>query len=1224
MTSVPCSIPFSSESETGEEDDGQQFWGAGGMTQNLEAMNNVSKSNTIRRQNRHRKKKTGLKAIETLTKPKQGLAASLPVLNIENLFNLTQPPPETEPLNQKESPENLFNLTQPPPETESLSQPLHVGHVGVNKTLKNEADSDSDEWEDEEEDLMTPRQLEMNFPISKADFSLTVDARIRFTRTKKLPTSMRRFRKGGNFIDANRKNLNRWKRALSERALMELGLVTSIIKRDPGSPQMNPESKSSVALTNIVAQSSYVPEPLLSRNDHGQFSNLSLGHSRLEPILPCIADGFTSSSSSHSLDLSANRISFGRTNILSELSKYQSLRHLKLSSNLVGGSGSLMTRNTTAATGIASVLALKCLESLCMQNCNIGARCVQDIAHALKHSQKRTSSLLFLDLRRNKLDDSACHFLSQWFNRSTSDDMSREQEAATATTTNNNDGVMNVDSTQGIRLSNLKNLALDDNTITHKGLSQLIDALAEDCILKRLSISMNPLGIKSSTSISSLLERCPELTDLDLSWTRLKILGEELLDTLSKSKTLLHLSLSHNNMDSKECDALGECLRSNHTLLGLHVMVGNSCTVDWNGQIHSCPGIRTMATLAYEGMINVDGSGLGSQHCWLCEGWSEVQFQWTPGRSGSGSRRGVSLCLASEGWKPHKMNWNEKNKIWTLHLVLPPRTHRYMFALDEGFEFASDFPTTLSQLWPGDDGRCAVNVCTVAARPFDTTLQCQIAKPRHDSSSSTLDENEEASRVEEEADPPWTFTTSVFLPRKISSSMFVKSMKKDAAKHDFANIHGKKDKDKDKDKEKEKSLVVVTDQQVGHDKNNHEEKEKKEAATACSKGIETLFDDEVDQMAIQSLFEQQYDVILDNFRTYCCRGDSGPTIHDLSKRQWHLFCHDCKFLITSKNKEGILTEINSDLIYATAVYSGGQAVMRRTSFCEALCRLIKKVTADRNETSAKPAGEYVMEQIKKNAKRLCSDIFRESHLYILEIDNLLRADLLMLKSIHRKMSMQHPGMTLQKWINFCNDSFDNKKNSTKVKGQKSKKRRPHTVKDLTKIFGASCMPLVSDDFLEVVLTFADFLEAVCRYAKHLTEKPLTTSGENSSNNSFSKDRSANTGWSKIRQLTMFREVFLEKEGKFVSIQNGGLLSKSSRNRAVELQQEEVEEDRNKVEGVTNNTDGGNEDDGDNESTGISDLVPLKDPSQNNLFQKYLVSVGTTIEQMVQTKKKTYF
>jgi hypothetical protein len=576
------------------------------------------------------------------------------------------------------------------------------------------------------------------------------------------------------------------------------------------------------------------------------------------------------------------------------------------------------------------------------------------------------------------------------------------------------------------------------------------------------------------------------------------------------------------------------------------------------------------------------------------------------------------------------MNWNEKKNIWTLNLVLPPKTHRYMFALDEGYEFASDFPTTLSQLWPGDDGRCAVNVCTVAARPFDTTLRCQIAKPRHDSSSSTLDANGNADDME--ADPPWTFTNSVFLPRKISSSMFVKSMKKDAAKHDFANIHGgkkdtskEKEKNKDKDKEKEKSLVVVTDQQVGHDKNDHEEK--KEAATACSKGIETLFDDEVDQIAIQSLFEQQYDVILDNFRTYCCRGDSGPTINDLSKRQWHLFCTDCKFLITSKNKEGILTEINSDIIYATAVYNGGQAVMGRTSFCEALCRLIKKVTADRNETSAKPAGEYVMEKIKKNAKHLCSDTFRESHLYILEIDTLLRADLLMLKSIHRKMSAQHPGMTLQKWINFCNDTFDNKNNSTvKVGEQKSKKRpqRRHSVKDLTKIFGASCMPLASNDFLEVVLTFADFLEAVCRYAKHLTEKPLTTSEESSSNNFFSKDRSANTGWSKIRQLTMFREVFLEKEGKFVSIQNGGLLSKSSRNRAVELKQEEVEEDQNKVEGATNNTDSGNEDDDDNESTGISDLVPLKDPSRNNLFQKYLVSVGTTIEHMVQTKKRTYF
>lgn len=78
---------------------------------------------------------------------------------------------------------------------------------------------------------------------------------------------------------------------------------------------------------------------------------------------------------------------------------------------------------------------------------------------------------------------------------------------------------------------------------------------------------------------------------LDLSWNSFGSDKIEYLDDVGKrignginNDILLHLDLSYNMMSEKACMDLGDCLKENHTLLGIHV-TGNACEIDGMGFI---------------------------------------------------------------------------------------------------------------------------------------------------------------------------------------------------------------------------------------------------------------------------------------------------------------------------------------------------------------------------------------------------------------------------------------------------------------------------------------------------------------------------------------------------------------------------------------------------------------------------------------------------------------
>ena len=106
--------------------------------------------------------------------------------------------------------------------------------------------------------------------------------------------------------------------------------------------------------------------------------------------------------------------------------------------------------------------------------------------------------------------------------------------------------------------------------------------------------------------------------------------------------TLIHVDISNNNLSWPEMEIIGEGLRKNHTILGLHVK-GNMAQVDSQGFITQRLDSISLANLHMNTRLNdkVDTKKKPQsdltiiENCWICEGWSCVKFNYTPGVSDS-------------------------------------------------------------------------------------------------------------------------------------------------------------------------------------------------------------------------------------------------------------------------------------------------------------------------------------------------------------------------------------------------------------------------------------------------------------------------------------------------------------------------------------------------------------------------------------------------------------
>jgi hypothetical protein len=156
---------------------------------------------------------------------------------------------------------------------------------------------------------------------------------------------------------------------------------------------------------------------------------------------------------------------------------------------------------------------------------------------------------------------------------------------------------------------------------------------------------------------------------------------------------LRHLDISYNSMDILECEKFAEAIHDNHTLWGLHMM-GNDCIVDSMGFVR--PGIKTklqareiMHSPLREGnnflskvCDHRNAKVLSYQKCWICEGWSEMKFEWKVGKSGTTAvKEPVYIHFDFDEYKPWLMEKDDDRGSYFIWKMIPPGKSHYFYSM---------------------------------------------------------------------------------------------------------------------------------------------------------------------------------------------------------------------------------------------------------------------------------------------------------------------------------------------------------------------------------------------------------------------------------------------------------------------------------------------------------------------------------------------------------------
>eukprot|EP00357_Protocruzia_adherens_P001184 CAMPEP_0115016550 /NCGR_PEP_ID=MMETSP0216-20121206/27513_1 /TAXON_ID=223996 /ORGANISM="Protocruzia adherens, Strain Boccale" /LENGTH=922 /DNA_ID=CAMNT_0002387047 /DNA_START=323 /DNA_END=3091 /DNA_ORIENTATION=+ len=275
---------------------------------------------------------------------------------------------------------------------------------------------------------------------------------------------------------------------------------------------------------------------------------------------------------------------------------------------------------------------------------------------------------------------------------------------------------------------NLENCKLDD-----RAFGTIYQPIANSSSLQDLNLSRNHLQNKSGEYLGFLLATTNSLVKLTVHWNKIRSQGaieifdgmmsneslrmfdisfnaiasmkaaEKIAAVLSYNTRLLHADLSHNQLNSDHCNLISTRITDNHTLLGLH-MDGNDCVLDPHGFMipSSFENTSTTDSIRRLGMVHISPRILGERRelsptaddlrrkndlvretpCWICEGWNEVEFVWSPGTSDYNKNPvSVFLHLDIDDFEADMMN-KGKDDIFRKRRMLPPGKARYFFSIN--------------------------------------------------------------------------------------------------------------------------------------------------------------------------------------------------------------------------------------------------------------------------------------------------------------------------------------------------------------------------------------------------------------------------------------------------------------------------------------------------------------------------------------------------------------
>ena len=159
---------------------------------------------------------------------------------------------------------------------------------------------------------------------------------------------------------------------------------------------------------------------------------------------------------------------------------------------------------------------------------------------------------------------------------------------------------------------------------------------------------------------------------------------------------LIHLDISHNNINQIDSAYISEEVKSNHTILGIHVD-GNEMTIDELGFIvpltkdlrddKSCANSQIYYKIDRENFIKTKINNIrkirAKNNCWICEGWKEIEFIYKISEEIRKNIKGppvVKIHFGFENWKPYEMTFRYDQ--WICYRMCPPGEVFYFYSIN--------------------------------------------------------------------------------------------------------------------------------------------------------------------------------------------------------------------------------------------------------------------------------------------------------------------------------------------------------------------------------------------------------------------------------------------------------------------------------------------------------------------------------------------------------------
>lgn len=121
---------------------------------------------------------------------------------------------------------------------------------------------------------------------------------------------------------------------------------------------------------------------------------------------------------------------------------------------------------------------------------------------------------------------------------------------------------------------------------------------------------------------------------LDIGWNAIGSFRykqfAECLAKLFTEENLIHIDISHNNLNYECCKIMAKGLANNHTLIGIHAD-GNNCLIDSKGFMIPTNNVQSQQSVILSTRMQIKPKqklpNIYSK-CWICEGWCDTKFIW--------------------------------------------------------------------------------------------------------------------------------------------------------------------------------------------------------------------------------------------------------------------------------------------------------------------------------------------------------------------------------------------------------------------------------------------------------------------------------------------------------------------------------------------------------------------------------------------------------------------